>query len=62
MNVKQLVAYLEDVDPELPVYIRARNTDYDYETLVVESIDVDYVSDIDNEDGVERKASLLGGL
>jgi hypothetical protein len=62
MNVKQLITYLEDIDPELPVYIRARNTDYDYETLVVESIDIDYVSDVDNEDGVEGKALLLGGL
>jgi hypothetical protein len=62
MNVKQLIAYLEDIDPELPVYIRSRNTDYDYETLVVGSIDIDWVSDIDNEDGVEGKALLLGGL
>jgi hypothetical protein len=62
MNVKQLIAYLEDIDPELPVYIRSRNTDYDYETLVVDSIDIDYVSDVDNEDGVEGKALLLGGL
>ncbi|MDD2246383.1 MAG: hypothetical protein PHC39_04795 [Proteiniphilum sp.] len=62
MNVKQLIAYLEDIDPELPVYIRSRNTDYDYETLVVDSIDIDWVSDVDNEDGVEGRALLLGGL
>ena len=62
MNVKQLIAYLEDIDPELPVYIRSHTTDYDYETLIVESIDIDWVSDVDNEDGVEGKALLLGGL
>lgn len=60
MNVKSLIAYLEDCDPELPVYVKANDTDYDYQTLTAGEIDIDYVTDMDDEDGKEVKALLLG--
>jgi hypothetical protein len=60
MNVKELIAYLEDCDPELPVYVKANDTDYDYQMLTVGEIESDYVYDMDDEDSIEVKAIILG--
>jgi hypothetical protein len=65
MNVKSLIALLEDMDPELPVYIRANDPDYAFQTLTVDDISIDYVRDVDDEekdDDIEVKAVCLGEI
>ena len=64
MNVKELIAYLEDVDPELPVFVRADDRDYDYETLKRDKIIVDYVTHIDEDtlEDTDIKACIIGDI
>jgi hypothetical protein len=57
MKVSELIATLEDVDPDLPVYVTAHDTDYDYQTLSSNEIGIDYVTDMDDN---EIKALIIG--
>ena len=62
MIVSELIKYLEDCEPTLPVYVASSDSDYDWMTLHKEHISVEYVSDEseDLEDPVEIKALCLG--
>jgi hypothetical protein len=60
MDIKGLIAYLEDLDPELTVYVKSTDSDYDYQTLMSDKIELEYVTDMDDEDGKEVRALILG--
>ena len=62
MIVSELIKYLEDCDPNLPVYVASSDHDYDWMTLYKEFISVDYVIDVSEELGkpVKNKALCLG--
>ena len=63
MKVKDLMRYLEDVDPDLPVAVRANDTDYDYEWLTKEKICIDYITGCDDEDDendIDTRSLILG--
>jgi len=42
MKVSELIKYLEDCDPDLPVYVASSDSDYDWMALYAEHISVDY--------------------
>ena len=62
MKVSELIKYLEDCDPDLPVYVASSDHDYDWMTLHPEHISVEYVMDTsdDLDEPVETKALCLG--
>ena len=62
MIISELIKYLEDCDPDLPVYVASSDHDYDWMTLHKEFISVDYVADVSEEldEPIESKALCLG--
>jgi hypothetical protein len=62
MKVSELIKYLEDCDPDLPVYVASSDSDYDWMALYAEHISVDYVTDMseDLDEPMESMALCLG--
>ena len=62
MKVCELIKYLEDCDPELPVYVSSSDHDYDWMTLHPEHISTSYITDLsdDEDESIEIKAICLG--
>jgi hypothetical protein len=63
MKVSELIKYLENCDPDLPVYVASSDSDYDWMALYAEHISVDYVTDMseDLDEPMESMALCLGG-
>jgi hypothetical protein len=64
MNIAELIAILEDYNPDLPVYIREWNSESDCEDLIPEYISTQYITvvDEDEEEDTEIKALVLGEM
>lgn len=62
MKVSELIKYLEDCDPNLTVYVKSGDGDYDWMTLYAEHISVEYVTDMseDLDEPIESRALCLG--
>ena len=62
MIVSELIQYLEDCDPDLPVYVASSDHDYDWMRLHKEFISTEYVTEDTDEvnEPVESRALCLG--
>ena len=65
MNVAELIAILEDYNPDLPVMVKSDDSDFDYMPLMKEDIEVTYSQFVpdDDEDAdgdIEIKILALG--
>ena len=65
MNIAELIAILEDYNPDLPVMVKSDDSDFDYMPLMKEDIEVTYSQFVpdDDEDAngdIEIKILALG--